>query len=301
MRDLPQFLQPIILKLLDEGCEVLIKGSAAYPKSELTRIPGDLDLEILVKGMSGFKNTQIRKFTSENFGLKVNDEDIRRFTNKDGSTTLIVNFTDPILHNLDISLYDPDHLPLDHLSWITSKERKIKFANSDSGEVKKGDSERVPLGGFENFLSKKKSDFNPDNRLIINSKASEIVFRLCFLEAVGQLTEAELSGAIPSISPYDPRDLLAKNLRLKAGEDPREIIQKEIAAFAESRRLSEEEYSRFLESLSRLVRSTRKDIPPQFRKMCAVIEELKNSKPSNSLNANSAASLGAEKAQKESR
>lgn len=80
LRDLPQFLQPIISNLLDEGHEVLIKGSAACRKNDLKRTPGDLDLEILVKGMSGFKNTQIRKFTSENFGLQVNDEDIRRFT-----------------------------------------------------------------------------------------------------------------------------------------------------------------------------------------------------------------------------
>ena len=49
--DLPEFLQRPIENLIRQGCTVSIKGSAAYLASDSKRLPGDLDIEVVMPNL----------------------------------------------------------------------------------------------------------------------------------------------------------------------------------------------------------------------------------------------------------
>ncbi|MBP7709441.1 MAG: hypothetical protein KA100_00035 [Rickettsiales bacterium] len=242
LQDLPQFLQPALRELLQNSCQVTLKGSAVYLAPEAKRKPGDLDLEVKINGIGSWSDKEIVQFVDAKFGLKILPENIFR---RGGVFTLNVKDSEK---KLDWSFYDQKMLPPRELSWATNCETKI-FFTADGQALRQ----------------------EPPAQLQVNPQAHGLILRLCFLETIGHINKGQIEAALGKIS---PADLLLKELKLdRVGEkkSPSEIILN----YAKSHSLDENEQKHFVENLSWMLEISRFEYP----ELRVVVENLQKTPP----------------------
>lgn len=248
--DLPSFMHSMVARLLEQNHRVFLKGSAVYQRGDTDRVPVDLDVEVMVKGMNEWNNKKIKNFVKKNFDLDVSDEQIFRGQNK-GEKAFSVNIKDAA-RGLDISLYDSNLKPHPELSWIVSREEKVFF--------KKGEKvRRVKPDGFSVYLKDNDIKFNPKSDFLINPNARGLILRLSFLETIGHITKDEIEANLArTIYPANPIDLIFKELKMDkrdfAISENKELeIKSSINKFLNSHALSEDYRLRFLSNLSDMI------------------------------------------------
>lgn len=282
--DLPSFMRPIIEGLLEQDHRVFLKGSAIYQRGDTDRVPVDLDVEVMVKGMNKWNNEKINNFVKKNFDLDTRDEHIFRGQSK-GEKAFSVNIKDA-KRGLDISFYDPNLKPHPELSWIVSREEKVFFKKDERIR-------RVKPEGFSVYLRENNIRFNPKSDLLINSSARGLILRLSFLETISHITKDEIEANLAcSIHPANPIDLLFKELKMDKrdfviSENKELEIKSSINRFLNSHKLDEDYRLRFLSNLSDMISiSPNPGIPNHgqyvyYSMMRDVVEEMKseNKKP----------------------
>ena len=157
VQDLPEFLQEIIVRLLQvkdvNGFyknTVFVKGSfvkyaidlekkrisgnhASVEKIlEESRRPGDLDLVVLSQDIRLKGKKELDYLVRSSFGL--DDKQFVKINKKSsptGENNFYINVQD-VKRRLDISIYDSNAMPPRNYAWITNRSPKIKFRNDDA-------------------------------------------------------------------------------------------------------------------------------------------------------------------------
>jgi hypothetical protein len=210
--NLPPLLQRFVNELLEKNSVVMIKGSAVYQRDRSNRVPSDLDLEIWVDGIGSSDElaAEIKDVIDRHLDLAIDPSEAYRGSEK--KSTFSLNVKDQS-HKLDISIYDSKTPPLDNLSWLTSKDKKILFD-------KDGIARDVKPRGLQDFLDKKSDQTLPD--FFINPEARSLILRLCFLQTVGEITREEIEMALPQLAL--PRSKINRSPYLPAHLDPEELV-----------------------------------------------------------------------------
>lgn len=278
LSDLPEFLQPKAQKFLQTGCEFSIKGSAVYPRAKGSRVPADLDLELLVPKIRDCTDEQVISFVEENFGVKIDVTQIYR-DRYSQNTVFSLNFKDSE-RDLDITIYDldPKFSPPSHLGWTHSREYKISF-NSD------GSARKVRPIGLEQKVSElreKGTNFNYETDFLINTQSRGLVTRLCFLQTIDQISGSDFEKSFRQILPSNPVDLVFKELKLDLKKDAsseEKTIRSKIAGFTKAHNLDQNAQAKFLQNLNWAMSLNLNQKPnfkqdPRYGVLFATVEEI---------------------------
>jgi hypothetical protein len=209
--NLPGFLQEQFKKLFEEnkGCEIILKGSKFYRSAETSRVPSDLDIEILIPKMSSWPRRKIEEFIADNCG---SNDGVTIYNQPPNFT---VNFKD---EQRDYVFYDSAKEPDINFSWTSNREERV-LCDSASLSL-----EYLPPRGFGEHLTKLKAEnpafkYDSKNDFIINPQARGLLLRLSFLQAIGVATGKEIEAAIckdlkVGNHHIDPIDLLVREFKL---------------------------------------------------------------------------------------
>jgi len=288
--DLPAFLHPSFNALLQDGHRILLKGSAVYQFPNSRRVPNDLDVEILVRGMSKWNDKDVQNFVKMHFDIEDSKIKIYRGPNNDGSV-FTVNVKDED-RKLDISLYDRQKEPPAFLRWTISREEKVFFQ-------KDGEARNVKNSGFTKYIRENIIPFDPRRDFMINPNARGLISRLCFFQTIGHIGECETDIALQAISPNNLADLLFREMKVDLSQTPenqKKAIQKKISGFADSHSFDENSRCVFISRMSSMLNNPQhmysidtKSVP-QYQPMYQAISEMKEilvTKPSGVTNTNS--------------
>ncbi len=297
--DLPAFLQPSFNALLQDGHRILLKGSAVYQLSNSRRVPNDLDVEILVRGMSKWNDKAVQNFVKMHFDIEDSKIKIYRGSNNDGSV-FTVNVKDED-RKLDISLYDRQKEPPAFLRWTISREEKVFFE-------KDGKARKVKNSGFTQYIRENIIPFDPRRDFMINPNARGLISRLCFFQTISYIGERETDIALQAISPNNLADLLFREMKVDLSQTPenqKKAIQDKILGFADSHFFDENSRCVFISRMSSMLNNPKhmyggidtKSVP-QYQPMYQAISEMKEifvTKPSGIPKTNSSSNLGKNK------
>ena len=215
--DLPSFLRDQFEQLFKKykGCEIILKGSKFYRSKSTSRVPSDLDIEILIPEMSAWREDKIKEFIKDICG---SNEGVSIYNRPPHFT---VNFKD---EKRDYVFYDSNKAPNNKLSWTSNREERVIC---DPGSLSL--SYDTPRGFAEYVKSLKEKDpsFKYDSKkaFIINPNARGLLLRLSFLEAIGVATGEEIDIAVKELN-MNPVSLLM--LEFKLDKIPREQYEDKI-------------------------------------------------------------------------
>ncbi len=205
-QDLPDFLQEIVDKILATGSQVILKGSAIYLDPNSSRKPADLDIEILIKGLSdhgeGLQEGDLQRVGDILRGLFGEDVQSLKIYRSRDDKHFTANFQ-AVNGKLDVSVYDSEKEPNPNLSWTTNRERRVIFDSN-------GDAHYDTPRGFEGYVRSVYEEFSGSREvdeeavsqikqsqcLFINKDARKLILRLVFLQTIGMFDEYELGEAL---------------------------------------------------------------------------------------------------------
>lgn len=273
--DLPEFLQPKVRDFLSKDYLLFVKGSAVWGRGSSTRLPSDLDLELVVSGIQKWSDQQIIDFVKENFSVEISQQQIYRGPKRNGSI-FTVNFKDDE-RLLDISIYDVEKLPDPNLGWTHSKEKKIFFKKDGTTELVR------PIGLEERIVNLRFSNpkINPERDFFVNTKARGLLMRLCFLQVVGEITQQELNQVLQEKDLLNPIHLLSKELKLdqiEALPNQEQWVRRKITDFANSHNLNEKQYKSFVDNLNSITARAENvslKANSSFGTLCATLQKMR--------------------------
>ena len=188
--------------------------------------------------LSKLSDEEIRQFILEKFEVEYKDPIFRK-------GFVSVNFTDSE-RKLDISIYDSNNLPPEHLSWTCNKDERIEFD-------KDGKARLMPARGLDRYIKEAKIS-DAAAPLIINPSARKLFLRLCFLEAIEEITRENIAAALDAI-PHQthPYILLQDELANKDGIFTQESVLAKMQDFVESHDLNQVEKARFCRAMQNII------------------------------------------------
>lgn len=255
--DLPEFLQEVISNLVNCGYKVLLKGSAVNRNVNYTsRLPADLDIEIVGNGFINGKDKSAKSFFKNFFDLTLENEDIYRGPKKNRQ-----DFTAHMVDEerfLDISLYDVKSPS--RRSWLDSVEKKILFEPGHDGSISM---RRVSPLGYSDFLR-----HNPDlevkkGDILFNTEALSLILITTFRKTVNGDYDGKYD-VINAIKPNPASALLIRELKMtseeftQAKEEDQEVMVKnKLKKFIDAHEMDEQLQVDFLSNLLDVVMDKR--------------------------------------------
>lgn len=231
---LPGFLRDQLGTLLqrEDVAEVNLKGSAVYQWNRSLKTPNDLDLEIKVKGISGWDREKVVKFVEDHFGLTIHPSKI--FKGWPGEEVFSVNAKDE-LRKIDISIYDPDKMPKNYQKFITNRERRVNVFSNGNCYYELHPESRNPLLVVENANI-------PNLNFLLNLR---LVCGVINGEELGEYYWRNRESKNPAAD-------LFKDFGIKDWDSGKikESVTAKINHFAESHKLQKEALGRFCENLN---------------------------------------------------